>query len=98
AANVDAFGRNLRSAIRRHWVLFLIPGVAMVILGFLAAASPFIATTVVETFAGWLFLTGGFIWLSAPVPTPPPPAFLCSPCRSSSAPFWFGHLLPGSSP
>ena len=23
--NVDDFGRNLRSAIRRHWVLFLIP-------------------------------------------------------------------------
>ena len=25
-ANVDDFGRNVRSAIRHHWVLFLIPG------------------------------------------------------------------------
>jgi uncharacterized membrane protein HdeD (DUF308 family) len=43
---------------RRHWILFLIPGVVMVILGLLAAASPFIATLVLDTFAGWLFLTG----------------------------------------
>jgi len=76
AANVDAFGRNLRSAIRRHWVLFLIPGVAMVILGFLAAASPFIATTVVETFAGWLFVTGGFIGLAALFTTRNVPGFV----------------------
>jgi hypothetical protein len=59
-ANLDDFRRDARSAIRRHRILFLIPGVVMVILGLLAAASPFIATLVVETFAGWLFLTGGF--------------------------------------
>jgi hypothetical protein len=43
-ANVDDFGRDLGSAIRRHWVLFLIPGVVMVILGLLAAASAAIHT------------------------------------------------------
>jgi len=63
--NVDRFENNVRSAIRPHWVLFFIPGVVMVILGLLAAASPFIATLVVETFAGWLFLTGGFVGLAA---------------------------------
>ena len=52
-ANVGDFGRNVRSAIRHHWVLFLIPGV-MAILGLIAAASAFIATLVVETFAGIL--------------------------------------------
>jgi len=62
-ANLDDFRREARSAIRRHWILFLIPGAVMVILGLLAAASPFIATLVVETFAGWLFLTGGFVGL-----------------------------------
>jgi uncharacterized membrane protein HdeD (DUF308 family) len=75
-ANVDRFGRNLRSAIQRHWVLFLIPGVAMVILGLLAAASPFMATLVVETFAGWLFLTGGFIGLAALFTTRNAPGFV----------------------
>ena len=76
AANVDAFGRDLRSVIQRHWILFLIPGVAMIILGLLAAASPFIATTVVETFAGWLFVTGGFIGLAALFTTRNVPGFV----------------------
>lgn len=43
AADLDDFGHNIGSTIRRHWVLFLIPGVVMAILGLLAAASPFIA-------------------------------------------------------
>ena len=37
-ANVDDFGRDVRSAIQHHWVLFLIPGVVMAIFGLLAAA------------------------------------------------------------
>jgi len=64
-ANVNGFERGARSAIRRHWVLFLIPGIVMAVLGLLAAAAPLIATPVMETFAGWLFLTGGFIGLAA---------------------------------
>jgi len=75
-ASVDSFGRNVRSTIQRHWALFLIPGVAMVIPGLLAAASPFIATLVVETFAGWLFLTGGFIGLAALFTTRNVPGFV----------------------
>ena len=74
-ADVDDFGRNVRSAIRHHWVLFLIPGLVMAILGLLAAASPFIATLVVETFAGWLFLTGGFVGLAALLTTRNVPGF-----------------------
>src|SRR5215475_8284100 len=64
-ADVDDFERGARSAIRRHWVVFLVPGVVMVVLGLLAAATPFIATLVVDTSAGWLFLTGGFIGFAA---------------------------------
>jgi uncharacterized membrane protein HdeD (DUF308 family) len=75
-ANLDDFRRDARSAIRRHWILFLIPGVVMVILGLLAAASPFIATLVVETFAGWLFLTGGFVGLAALLTTSSVPGFV----------------------
>jgi uncharacterized membrane protein HdeD (DUF308 family) len=75
-ANVDDFGRNVRSAIRHHWVLFLIPGLVMAILGLIAAASPIIATLVVETFAGWLFLTGGFVGLAALFTTRNVPGFV----------------------
>jgi len=74
--NLDDFRREARSAIRRHWILFLIPGVVMVILGLLAAVSPFIATLVVETFAGWLFLTGGFVGLAALFTTRSVPGFV----------------------
>src|SRR5262249_43397073 len=63
----------------RHWILFLIPGVVMVILGLLAAASPFIATLVVETFAGWLFLTGGVVGLAALFSTRSGPGFVWAP-------------------
>ncbi len=75
-ANVDEFGRNIRSAVRHHWVLFLIPGIVMAILGLLAAAAPFMATLVVETFAGWLFLTGGFVGLAALFTTRNVPGFV----------------------
>ncbi len=75
-ANVDDVRRNVRAAIRRHWVLFLVPGVVMAILGLLAAASPFVATLVVETFAGWLFLTSGFVGLAALFTTRSVPGFV----------------------
>ena len=64
-AGNNNFGPDLRSAVRRHWVLLLIPGVIMVVLGLLAAASPLVSTLVVDTAAGWMFLTAGFIGLAA---------------------------------
>ena len=75
-ADGDDFERNVRLAVRRHWVLFLIQGVVMVILGLLAAASPFIATLAVETFVGWLFLTGGFVGLAVLLTTRNVPGFV----------------------
>lgn len=59
------FGPDIRSAVRRHWVLLLIPGVIMMVLGLLAAASPLVSTLVVDTASGWMFLTAGFVGLAA---------------------------------
>lgn len=75
-ANMDDLGRNVRSTVRRHWVLFLVPGVVMVILGLLAAAAPFASTLVVDTFAGWMLLTAGFIGLAALFTTRNLPGFV----------------------
>jgi uncharacterized membrane protein HdeD (DUF308 family) len=75
-ASIDDFGPSVRSAVRRHWVLFLIPGVVMVILGLLAAAAPFTSTMVVDTFAGWMLLTAGFIGLAALITTRNVPGFV----------------------
>ena len=76
ATDVDEFRHDLRLTIRRHWILFLIPGVVMIILGLLAAAAPFMATLVVVTFAGWLFLTSGFVGLAALFTTKNVPGFI----------------------
>ena len=75
-AGADNFERGVRSMVGRHWVLFLIPGVIMVILGLLAAGSPFISTLVVDTFAGWMLLTAGFIGLAALFTTRNVPGFV----------------------
>jgi uncharacterized membrane protein HdeD (DUF308 family) len=75
-AHLNDLGLNVRTAIRRHWVLFLIPGVVMTILGLFAVAAPFVATLVVATYAGWLFLTSGFVGLAALFTTKDVPGFI----------------------
>jgi uncharacterized membrane protein HdeD (DUF308 family) len=53
-----------REAIRRHWVLFLIQGLIMILLGFVAIGEPMVATIAVALFAGWLFLISGIVGLA----------------------------------
>ena len=65
AANprLDDTQRNFRRAIRDHWVLFLIQGAVMILLGLFAIAAPVIATLAVDFYAGWLFLISGIVGL-----------------------------------
>jgi uncharacterized membrane protein HdeD (DUF308 family) len=58
---VDVSGLQgaLSRAIRAHWKLFLIEGIILVILGFLAIVVPPLATIAVTIFIGWLFLISG---------------------------------------
>ena len=53
-----------REVIHDHWVLFLIQGVLLAVLGLLAIGAPFLATVVVVKLAGWLFLIGGVVELA----------------------------------
>ena len=57
-------GYGVGDAIRRHWVLFLIQGIIMIVLGFLAIGEPMVASIAVALFAGWLFLFSGVIGLA----------------------------------
>jgi uncharacterized membrane protein HdeD (DUF308 family) len=61
---LEDVGREARQAIRSHWVLFLIQGVIMIILGILAVGEPMVATIAVTLFAGWLFLFSGIVGLA----------------------------------
>jgi uncharacterized membrane protein HdeD (DUF308 family) len=77
------FGRiqsSVANALQRHWQLFLIEGVALLILGFLAIVVPQIATIAAEILIGWVILLSGVVGLVATI-------------RMRSAPgFWWSLL------
>lgn len=56
-------GRTVASAIHEHWVLFLIEGIVLVILGVVAILAPLIATLAFTLLVGWLFLISGIVGL-----------------------------------
>jgi uncharacterized membrane protein HdeD (DUF308 family) len=51
-------------AIHDHWVLFLVEGLVLVALGFLAAVIPSIGDVAVTVMLGWLFLLSGIVGLA----------------------------------
>jgi uncharacterized membrane protein HdeD (DUF308 family) len=51
------------SAIRRHWVLFLIEGIVLVVFGAIAVVLPGPAALAVTILLGWLFLFSGILGL-----------------------------------
>jgi uncharacterized membrane protein HdeD (DUF308 family) len=54
-----AFGKSVRD----HWILFLVEGIVLFMLGFLAIVIPPLATLAVTIFLGWLFLISGIVGL-----------------------------------
>jgi len=55
--------RAMATSLHEHWVLFLIEGILLVILGLVAIVIPPIATLAVEILFGWLFLISGIAGL-----------------------------------
>jgi uncharacterized membrane protein HdeD (DUF308 family) len=55
--------RAVVSAIHEHWVLFLVEGIVLVVLGAAAIIVPAIATLAFTLFIGWLFLISGIVGL-----------------------------------
>jgi uncharacterized membrane protein HdeD (DUF308 family) len=53
----------IAQSIREHWVLFLIEGIVLVVLGILAILVPPVATITFTFFIGWLFLIMGIMGL-----------------------------------
>lgn len=52
-----------RRTIHKHWVLFLIEGIVLVVLGAAAIIVPSIASLAATIFFGWLLLIGGGVGL-----------------------------------
>jgi uncharacterized membrane protein HdeD (DUF308 family) len=61
--DIDKIQRAVATSLHEHWVLFLIEGIVLVVLGLLAIVLPPIATLAVEILFGWLFLISGIVGL-----------------------------------
>ena len=61
----DAAGieRAVQNAIHEHWVLYLVEGMVLVLLGAIAIVVPPIATITFTILIGWLFLISGAVGL-----------------------------------
>jgi uncharacterized membrane protein HdeD (DUF308 family) len=61
--DMDQIQRAVATSLHEHWVLFLVEGIVLVVLGLIAIALPPIATLAVEILFGWLFLISGITGL-----------------------------------
>jgi len=60
---VGQIRRSLTTSLHEHWVLFLVEGIVLVVLGFAAILISPIATLGVEILFGWIFLISGIAGL-----------------------------------
>jgi uncharacterized membrane protein HdeD (DUF308 family) len=60
---LDEVQRAIEQAMRDYWKLFLIEGVILLVLGFVAVVVPNIASLAVTILLGWLFLLSGVVGL-----------------------------------
>ena len=61
--DVAGIQRAVANALHEHWVLFLVEGVVLVVLGATAIALPLLATLAATIIIGWLFLVSGVVGL-----------------------------------
>jgi uncharacterized membrane protein HdeD (DUF308 family) len=62
-ANIAEIQRAVNKALHDHWVLYLVEGVVLLVLGATAIALPPLATLAVTILFGWLFLVSGVVGL-----------------------------------
>ena len=61
--DIAKFQRAVASALHAHWLLFLIEGVVLLVLGATAIVLPPLATLAATIIIGWLFLVSGVMGL-----------------------------------
>jgi len=60
---IPHIGAGIRKSLREHWLLYLIEGIVLTVLGLAAIAVPPLAGLATTIFLGWLFLVGGAVGL-----------------------------------
>ena len=63
SGKINELQRALAQSVRDHWVLFLIEGIVLIVLGILAIVVPAVATLAVAIFIAWLLLISGIVGL-----------------------------------
>jgi len=61
--DVNELQAAVAKTVRDHWVLFLVEGIVLLILGLLAIVMQPLATLGVTIFLGWVFLISGIVGL-----------------------------------
>ena len=62
-SDIRGIQRAVAGALHEHWVLFLVEGIVLLILGACAILVPVVATLAVTILFGWLFLISGVVGL-----------------------------------
>jgi uncharacterized membrane protein HdeD (DUF308 family) len=60
---IERIRSAVTASLHEHWVLFLVEGIVLVVLGFIGIVVPAIATLAVAILFGWLLLLGGIAGL-----------------------------------
>ena len=63
SSGIDRLQQAINKAVHEHWVLFLVEGIVLVVLGVLAIVLPMVATIAVAILIGWLFFISGVVGL-----------------------------------
>jgi uncharacterized membrane protein HdeD (DUF308 family) len=74
-ADIKGIQRAVATALHKHWVLYLIEGVVLLVLGLTAIVIPPLATLAVTVLFGWLFLVSGVMGLITTFWMRPAPGF-----------------------
>jgi uncharacterized membrane protein HdeD (DUF308 family) len=62
-SGLDRINAAVATSLHQHWVLFLVEGIILLLLGLAAIVLPPIATFTVEILIGWLLLISGIVGL-----------------------------------
>jgi uncharacterized membrane protein HdeD (DUF308 family) len=61
--SISDIRRAMSQTLQRHWVLYLIEGIVLVVLGAIAIILPPLGTLAATILFGWLFLVSGVVGL-----------------------------------
>jgi uncharacterized membrane protein HdeD (DUF308 family) len=65
--DVEQLRSRIREAVHHHWVLFLIEGIFLLVLGILAVLVPDVASLAATVIFGWILLLSGIVGLISTV-------------------------------